>query len=280
MIFDAHTHLAMKSDVYGDFLADGQRAWGEKYVAYSEPRTHQEAVRGCDGAIVLALDAPFVGFTASNELVADYVSKDPSRLFGFASVDPNRPDAQERLRYAIRELKLCGLKLAPIYQNFCPTDDKAWDLYRIADEERIPIMWHQGTSFVHTGPLEYCNPVLLDPVARAFPNLKMIIAHLGHPWYAEAVCVVRKHFHVYADVSALGSRPWQLYNALLCACEYGITDKLMFGTDFPFFKVEETVAALKNVNAVCGGTNMPRIPERIIEEIIHRNTPELLELRL
>lgn len=278
MIFDAHTHLARKEDVYGDFVTDGQRAWGVDHVAYCDPGAHREAMKQCDGAIVMALDAPHVGYVSSNELVAQYVQEAPTRLFGFASVDPNRSDAEQRLRRAIHELGLKGLKLAPIYQNFSPGDSRVRPLYSIAQKAGIPILWHQGTSFVRNGPLEYCNPALLDSVARAYPQLKMIIAHVGHPWYAETVCVVRKHPNVYADVSALGCRPWQFYNILMCAVEYGVQDKLLFGTDLPTFDTNYTIRTLRNVNSVCEGTNLPRVPEQIIEQIIYRNTPEILGL--
>lgn len=280
MLFDAHTHLAREQDVTGDFVADGVRAWGKEHAAYCTPEMHREAVKQCDGAIVLALDAPYVGYVSGNDLVAAYVREAPTRLFGFASVDPNREDALQRLRHAVYELGLVGLKLGPIYQNFSPLDPRAMPLYALAEREGLPILWHQGTSFVRKGPLEWCDPVMLDSVARSFPNLKMIIAHLGHPWYAETACVVRKHPNLYADVSALGCRPWQFYNAMICACEYGVENKLLFGTDLPSFDVQTTVGHLRNVNALCEGTKLPRVPERVIEDILCRNTPEILALKV
>lgn len=278
MIFDAHTHLARKEDVTGDFVGDGLRAWGDNHIAYCDEDMHRAAMRQCDGAIVMALDAPFVGYVSANEMVANYMALAPTRLFGFASVDPNRPDAAERLRHALYELGLKGLKLGPIYQNFSPTDAIVQPLYEICQEAGAPILWHQGTSFVRRGPLEYCNPVLLDPVARAYPALKMIIAHLGHPWYAEAACVVRKHPNVYADMSALGCRPWQFYNAMLCSLEYGIEDKIFFGTDLPSFDVAQTLASFRGINDLREGTRLPCVPEAIIEAIIHCDTPGRLGL--
>jgi predicted TIM-barrel fold metal-dependent hydrolase len=117
-------------------------------------------------------------------------------------------------------------------------------------------MWHQGTSFVQKGPLEKSQPIFLDPVARSFPELRMIITHLGHPWIGEAISVVSKNLYVYTDISALSSRPWQMYNDLIEAIEYGIEDKLLFGTDFPFFGVEQTKESLMNLNNLVNGTNL------------------------
>ena len=47
------------------------------------------------------------------------------------------------------------------------------------------------------------------------------IAHMGHPWMDDTIVLIRKQPHVYADVSALYYRPWQFYNALITAVEYG-----------------------------------------------------------
>jgi predicted TIM-barrel fold metal-dependent hydrolase len=54
--------------------------------------------------------------------------------------------------------------------------------------------------------------------------------------------------------------------------------KLLFGSDYPFFTAEETIAGLRAVNDVVAGTGMPRVPEQTIEELIHRPTLDLLGL--
>ncbi len=58
---------------------------------------------------------------------------------------------------------------------------------------------------------------------------------------------------------------------LLCAQEYKVTDKIFFGTDFPFSGVEESIAGLRNVNAVVDGTGLPRVSQDVIEGIVHSN---------
>jgi uncharacterized protein len=278
MIFDCHTHIAEMEHLSGPFLVAAQNAWGSDFRFACTPEEHREAMKQCSGAIVLALDAPAVGWCVPNEYVAKYVSENSTRLFGFASVDPNRVGSEKILEAAIKELKLKGLKLAPIYQNFHPLDNICFALYSKAQELKLPIMWHQGTSFVPEGPLEKSRPAYLDPVARSFPDLIMIIAHIGHPWTGETISVVRKHPNMYTDISALVGRPWQMYNALIEAIEYGIEDKLLFGTDFPFFDSNRTIEGLLGLNRFAEGTNLPRIPEKVIEKIINKNTPELLGL--
>lgn len=278
MLIDCHTHLANPEHIGGEFLAGAQRAWGEECNLAATPEMHSKASKMCDATIVLPIDAEEMGYYTPNTFVAEYVQGAPTRRVGFASVNPNRVGADKILQQAVLELGLKGVKLAPIYQKFDPSAPLAYPVYAMANQLQIPIMWHQGTSYVENGPLEYSNAVFLDPVARSFPDLKMIVAHLGHPWFAETACLVRKHPNVYADMSALSTRPWQMYNALITALEYGIEDKIFFGTDYPFFTVDETIKAFRNINQIVEGTNLPRVPDNVIEKIIYRNTLEILGL--
>ncbi|QHT62451.1 amidohydrolase [Paenibacillus lycopersici] len=278
MIFDCHTHVFGPGHVGGSFLADAKRAWGEQYELIATPEQHWETVESFDGAIVLAFNCPATGVVVPNEYVARYVRQHPGRLYGFASVNPHDADAAGQLEFAVKELGMSGLKLAPIYQNFYPDDKRYYPLYAKADELGIPILWHQGTSFVSQGFLDASRPAMLDPIARTFPQLKMIIAHLGHPWHGECVSLIRKNPNVYADMSALGSRPWQFYNAMMNVVEYGVPHKVLFGSDYSFFTTRQTIDSFRAVNELTEGSRLPRVPEETIESIIHRNTPEILGL--
>ncbi|MGH8638778.1 MAG: hypothetical protein ACREUZ_16695, partial [Burkholderiales bacterium] len=73
-------------------------------------------------------------------------------------------------------------------------------------------------------------------------------------------------------------RPWQFYNALVTAMEYGVFDKLLFATDYPFTTPASTIDALRRVNAMVEGTGLPRIPLDRIEAMINRNSLALLGL--
>src|SRR5690554_4189050 len=90
MAFDCHTHLFTPGHVAGAMSAAAKRAWGEEHELIALPEDHWESVKNTNGAIVLAFDAPAVGAVVPNEYVAEYVSKHPDKLFGFASVDPNK----------------------------------------------------------------------------------------------------------------------------------------------------------------------------------------------
>ena len=58
---------------------------------------------------------------------------------------------------------------------------------------------------------------------------------------------------------------------MISAQEYLITDKIFFGTDFPFSTVADSLAGLRAVNDVALGTGLPRVSAEVIEGIIHAN---------
>jgi uncharacterized protein len=182
------------------------------------------------------------------------------------------------LEYAVRTLGLRGLKVGPIYQNMHPSDERFLAMMKMAEELGVPVLIHQGTTFCENVSLELANPVLLQPLALQFPRLRMVIAHLGHPWIAETLVLIRKHRHLYSDISALYYRPWQFYNALIMAMEYGVLDRLLLGTDYPFTTPVSTMDALRRVNDMVEGTHLPRVPLDRIEALIHRDSLGLLGL--
>jgi predicted TIM-barrel fold metal-dependent hydrolase len=214
-----------------------------------------------------------------NDYVADYVRTDPERLIGFASVNPVEPGAREELERCYHDLRLRGLKLGPIYQNYDPTHRAAFPVYEFAQQQQIPILIHQATTFPSTGHLRCALPILLDEVAIRFPELQIVLAHLGHPWEADCVVTVRKHRNLYTDISALHPRPWRFYQAMITAVEYGIGDRILFGSDFPFFTPEQTAVGLRGVNALTEGTALPRVPQELIEAILERDAFRVLGLR-
>ena len=237
----------------------------------STPETHWEASADADRVIVFGLQAKAVGVWIPNELIAEYVAAHPEKLVGWASIDPNERDCVAQLEYAVSELGLRGLKLGPVYQHFDPADRQHWPLFRKCAELDLPIMWHQGTTFPSKAKLKWANPLQLEDIAMDFPGLRMIIAHLGHPWEAETVVLMRKCPNVYADISAVHYRPWRYWQAMVTAMEYGATHKLLLGSDFPSASVANVIEGLRNVNKPVEGTGLPQIPTKIQDAIVHEN---------
>ena len=228
--------------------------------------------------VVFGLKGKLNGYWVPDDYLANFVAQAPDKLIGFAASDPTQPDYMEDLIYAIEVLKLRGLKLGPIYGGYDPRDRRCEPVYEYCQKHGLPILFHVGTTFNRAAPLGVSRPWLFDEVAIKYPELRMVLAHVGHPFSDECLVVIRKHPHVYADISALYYRPWQFYNTLILAQEYKVTHKLLFGTDFPFAGGQESVDGLRHANHIIGDSSLPRVTEETIEGILARDSLTLLGL--
>jgi len=280
MIIDVHSHFWRFPEDFGeDFIRQARRARAgmevdlrvthEAYCAAATPDTR---------AIVFGGKARLSHLWVDDRHVADHVAKHPEMLIGFLSLDPTQDGWERELRDGHEGLGLRGIKLLPMYAGFSPDDERLDPLWRYAEERGLPVLLHMGTTFIAQAPLRFTLPRLIEPVAVKFPGVKIILAHLGHPYEGECIATVRKHENVFADISALHYRPFQFYHSLMLAQEYGVWHKLLFGTDFPFTTVNATIAGLRALNDMLEGTKLPRLDTHEIEALIFRDSLRLLGL--
>jgi len=229
-----------------------------------------------DKVVVFGAKARLNGLWVPDEYVSTFVARAPTKLIGFAACDPTQPDYMDELRIGINELHLRGVKMMPMYAGFDPRDERCELVYAFCESRGLPILFHSGTTFNRAAPLSYTRPWLWDEVAIKHPELRMVLAHVGHPFCEECLVVIRKHPHVYADISALYYRPWQFYNMLIAAQEYNVTHKLLNGTDYPFTKGQASIDGLRNVNHIIGSSGLPQVTQQTIEGILYRDALSLL----
>ena len=110
----------------------------------------------------------------------------------------------------------------------------------------------------------------------AFPKLRMVLAHLAHPWQSDCMAVVRKHPNVWADVSAQFYRPWSFWQGMNVFHEWGVTDKILFASDWPVTKPQDNIDHLRGLAKYAKDHHLPVIPEDAIEGIINRDALGIL----
>ncbi len=274
MIIDVHSHTwEYPAHFNADFQQQARRARAgvelDLTVRFDE---YMAGATQVDRTIVFGGKARLSGLWVKDQYVADYVSRHPDRLLGFLSLDPTQDGWQREMHVGHQELNLRGIKLMSMYAGFQPDDSRLDPLWAYATRHALPVLLHTGTTFVSQAPLECTLPRHLDRVAIRFPDVRIIMAHLGHPYEGECVAVIRKHPHVYSDISALHYRPFQLYHSLMLVQEYGVWNKLLFGSDYPFTTVDKSIDGLRNLNEQLAGTKLPRLDHTEIEALIHRDS--------
>jgi predicted TIM-barrel fold metal-dependent hydrolase len=268
MIVDCHTQ------VWNPSTQLGPRA-EQVAIVKADEFHHLQAVDPVDRAIVLGFKSRYLEAEIPNRFVADYVRRNASKLIGFAGIEPLDRNWPDELQIAQGELNLKGVVLSPATQSFHPTDTRVMRLYAQCSRRGLPVLFDQN----HRHPrakLEYAEPRLLDEVAREFTDLRIVIGRLGHPWIEQTIVLLGKHANVYADLAGLLPQPWLSYNALLAAYEYGVIDKLLFGSDFPYRAPAACIEALYSVNQFAHGSNLPPIPREHLRGIVERDTLTLL----
>lgn len=280
MIFDVHSHAWQYPRHFSDdFREQARRARANQEVDLSVSHTdYRHAAPAEVKTIVFGGKARRSGLWVDDQYVSDYVAQAPDGLVGFLSVDPTQDGWERELITGHEELGLRGIKLLPMYAGFMPQDDSLSRLWQYATDHQLPVLLHTGTTFISQAPIEYTLPRHLDTVAMRYPECKIVMAHLGHPYEGECVAIIRKHPNVYADISALYYRPFQLYQSLMLVQEYGVWNKLLFGTDYPFTTVNGTIDGLRGLNNMLAGTQLPRLDEAQIEAMIYRDSFSLLGL--
>jgi uncharacterized protein len=182
-----------------------------------------------------------------SEEIAEAAREHADVLIPFASVDPARPDALERVRRLISEHDVKGFKFHPNLQAFFPNEPGAYPLYEAIAEAGLPALFHSGHSGIGTGlpgggglRLKYSNPMCLDDVAADFPELKIVIAHPSFPWQDEAISICLHKSNVWIDLS--GWSPKYFPPQLVSYANTQLRDKVLFGSDFPLITPDRWLA--------------------------------------
>ena len=180
----------------------------------------------------------------ANEEVAGIAAENSDVLVPFASIDPWKGKMGVReARRLMRSFGIKGFKFHPTMQGFYPNDRMAYALYEAIEAEGGIALFHTGQTGVGSGMpggngmrLKYSNPMHMDDVAVAFPDLKIILAHPSFPWQDEALAVAQHKPNVYIDLS--GWSPKYFPDILVRYCNSILKKKVLFGSDWPMIAPE------------------------------------------
>ena len=280
MIIDCHTRLWSDTRQLGPSTAEKLASGSPKNWAEDsgDSAAHGRATSCVDGSLVIGHRADLVGAHVPNELIADFVSRNPHQRFGIAGIDPIAETVSQDFAMA-RNLGFVGIAVSPALAGFHPTHSSAMNIYEQCCEYGLPVLVTMPQPIPAEAVLDFARPIHWDEVARTFPSLRIMFTQMGYPWIDEMLVLAGKHEHVYAEVSGVATRPWQVYNALSTAWSLDVVDKLLFGSGFPVSTPQIAIESLYNVNVSIKGTPLPSIPRARVKEIVERDAFESLGIK-
>ncbi|CAG0960247.1 hypothetical protein MYXO_00712 [Myxococcaceae bacterium] len=158
------------------------------------------------------------------------------RLVPFASVHPRDERKREKLRsHAARGAR--GVKLHPEFQRFYPDAPEAMEIYEECDRLGLPVIFHCGRSGIEPAFLRsYALPKHFTAALEAFPRVRFLLGHAGARDMADALPLAKRLPNVFLEVASQGA------SAIAECIETAGPEKVVFGTDWPFYPVATSLA--------------------------------------
>ncbi len=232
MIIDSHNHLGTRKGEH--FPIETLINWLDNAkVDACVVTTHPEAI--------------------NNDYVATAQREYPNRIIGFAVVNPWDFDAEDELRRSLGELNLKGMKLNPIRHGFALDRHELVDpLFQICEEYKVPVLCHGGSDL-------FTMPGKFEEMARSFPNVNIIIAHIGEPDAVDsAIRAAQRYDNIYVDTAGI------ILDTLQKAIRYLDPEKILMGTDASWGRFELSMELVRRA------TNDERTRRLIMGENIAR----------
>jgi predicted TIM-barrel fold metal-dependent hydrolase len=272
---------------FGDPLLNRLRDVGEDRIRYMDDEGIDIHVLSLTSPGVEQLEPRLGAGLArrSNDALAEYVRKYPDRYKGFASLATKDPEkAAKELERSVKELGLVGWKTHSNYGDSYLDEKKYWPLLAKAEELDIPIFLHPAAPMIPQlrtygfalggAPFGFgvetslvMMRLILSGALDAFPNLKIILGHLGEglPFVLQRIDFpfVRPHLKADPDVvPQLKQKPSDylkknmftatsgnyLNAAFRCTQEALGIDKIIFGSDYPYEDSGECVTFLEGLS--------------------------------
>ena len=199
---------------------------------------------------------------ASHPTLSIFVAADPTVLGGEAGA--------AHLREMVERHGARGIKIHPVVQQFMPDDPGMYPIYRTCVELGIPVLSHSGPA---RDGRPWAEPNSFANVVRSFPDLVLILAHLGGGAWRETASFASAFKSVLFDLSeiiAWTGAPKAPSKDELARMIVDIgAERVMLGTDFPWYDLDRTAEQV---------LDLPRLAEEQKAGILGANAARLLRI--
>ena len=260
MLIDFHTHIG---ETVGKHEEDLLRSMDEARI---------------DKSVIFA----GLSMKLTNQELVQTMSRHPDRFLGVCSVafsEFKDDDIYWEIRKQyLKHESIIGMKFYTGYQYFHPfNDDIKKYLQLLSDLGKVAI-FHCGDTYtvLNNAKLKYAQPIHIDEVAVDFPNLKIVIAHMGYPWHRDTAEILYKNPNVYTDVSGFvygcfDNKQTKNFEKVLEEVNFiydNNWDRVLFGTDWPISNQKSYYETLKHSYEVHYLDIFSKNTEKLIQGII------------
>ena len=261
MVIDSHTHcypekVAAKalSAVQGRLepATDGTR---DGLIA-----SMREA--GIDYSLALGLVTNPANSLGVNRWAAE---QNRAPVFFTGSIHPDDPDPETTLDF-IADSGLKGIKLHPEYQRFEFSEERLFPLWERCCELGLFVVTHAGYDIMFQPPW-HTDPERLAAFHRRFPELRLVLAHLGSMTLWDDVEKYLLGLPVYFDLAFVTPEYIEPERLVRIIRRHG-AEWILFGTDSPWCSQKKQLAFIRSLPLTC--------EER--EQIFWKNAAMLLDL--
>jgi len=256
----------------------------ERYIQQMPGHVDKAILLGLKSWNTFAVDTP-------NDYLKEMADRYPDKIAWCCIVNPTEDDAEREVERQIKRGAIGIGELGPAYGDYYIHDKRADRVWALAQEMDIPVIIHAGPSQARMLKMSQGDVLLVDEVAIKFPNLKIVICHMGYYKYEDAVFLCQKHENIYLDVSWLAglcgldrfALPRYLpvvtdpYHNLIYPLLYyfsqtfGPTDKLIWGSDWTGTTPKDSINIIRSLNPLLNKYNLPEIPQQSLEDILSEN---------
>jgi predicted TIM-barrel fold metal-dependent hydrolase len=225
----------------------------------------QEAIRQIDASMGERLKS-------TNRWCCDVAGTHP-QLVPFIATDPwelGVEEAQDHIREMVEKRGAKGIKVHQGLQRFYLHDERMLPICRLCIETDLPILAHSGPV---RGAEQYAEPRAYAEALKTFPELRLVLAHLGGGAWRQTPEIAQAFPNVYFDCSEIiewtgaPNAPSDRELAQL-VLDVG-PERVMLASDFPWYDIGHAVERIME---------LPLLSEEQKEAILGANAIRILKL--
>lgn len=225
MLIDAHCHIG-KSWL----------GWQRNEVAIEKLLNIYEKLRidmFCLSSFQIIYD-----IETGNREIYDLKEKYPGKIIGFGIICPrDRKRARDEVKRCIDEYGFKGIKLHPSINNYMIDSNLVDPVLELACTKSLPVL-------IHSEQDEFSHPRMIGTIAERYPEIKIIIAHMGGDAWLESIEMAKKYKNIFMDTSGVSDEIYIIPSAI----EIAGANRIVWGTDAPDLNIAVELAKITTLD--------------------------------